>query len=219
MFRASPLALAEAQARARSFHRPRVSALSVPLTGAESSRRARLPPSGAECALSSQNEPSIAPKERPIAQAPTAHGSRANASTIRGADEARWEGLYLVRRSRENSPLHVHHRGWPPIRRTTRQGLVRKKFGWSLAFPRAMMQELVDVDCVGSGRNDALRGEEHYAALRGNEVLSPESMRSILSGVGVSIVVLAVFEISSTTAARSACSTKTSYSRADSLRS
>ena len=82
-----------------------------------------------------------------------------------------------------------------------------------------MMQELVDVDCVGPGRNDALRGEEHYAALRGNEVLPPESMRSILSGVGVSIVVLAVFEISSTTAARSVCSTKTAYSRADSLRS
>lgn len=97
--------------------------------------------------------------------------------------------------------------------------LVREKFGWSLAFPRAMMQELVDVDCVGSGRNDALRSEEHYAALRGNEVLPPESMRSILSGVGASIVVMAVFEISSTTAARSVCSTKPAYSRADSLRS
>lgn len=106
-----------------------------------------------------------------------------------------------------------------PFRVQLARVLVRKKFGWSLAFPRAMMQKLVDVDCVGSGRNDALRGEEHYAALRGNEVLSPESMRSIPSGVGVSIVVLAVFEISSTTAARSACSTKTAYSRADSLRS
>ena len=39
--------------------------------------------------------------------------------------------------------------------------LVREKLGWSLSLPRAMMQELIDVDCVGSGRNDALRGEEH----------------------------------------------------------
>jgi hypothetical protein len=97
--------------------------------------------------------------------------------------------------------------------------LVREIFGGRLAFPRAMMQELVDVDGVGSDRNDALRGEEHYAALRGNEVLPLESVRSILSGVGVSIVVLAVFEISSTTAARSACSTNAAYNRAVSLRS
>jgi hypothetical protein len=97
--------------------------------------------------------------------------------------------------------------------------LVGETLGWSLAFPRAAMKELVDVDCVCSGRNDALRSEEHYAALRGNEVLPSGSTRSILSGVGVSIVVLAVFEISSATAARSVCSTKAEYSRADSLRS
>jgi hypothetical protein len=97
--------------------------------------------------------------------------------------------------------------------------VVREIFGGRLAFPCGMMQELVDVDGVGSDSNDALCGEEHYAALRGKEVLPLESVRSILSGVGVSIVVLAVFEISSTTAARSACSTKAAYSRADSLRS